>query len=287
MKIVTDSAADLPEEEARSLGITVAPLFIRFPDKEVGSTELSADEFYNRLRAIAPHIPSTAQPSPGMFADLYRNLSASGDEILSIHISSGLSGTIQSARLGAEQVPEAKITTVDCMTLSGGQRYQVLAAHMAAQAGWSLDAILSLLERVRAATETIYTLETIDYLAHGGRIGRVQALAGTLLKIKPLILVDKADGKYSTPGRARSFPQAMTMIIDHLAHLYGTERPMWVTVMHGQIAEKAAAFAGSLSARLKTAKLETLRVSPALGVHVGPGVVGAAVVPLDVFEGLV
>jgi DegV family protein with EDD domain len=95
------------------LGITVAPLFIQFPDREIGSTELSADEFYDRLRAMAPQIPTTAQPAPGLFADLYRTLSANREEILSIHISSGLSGTIQSARLGAQQVPETRVTLVD------------------------------------------------------------------------------------------------------------------------------------------------------------------------------
>jgi fatty acid kinase fatty acid binding subunit len=286
MKIVTDSGADLPEAEARSLGITVAPLFIQFPDREIGSTELSPDEFYDRLRAMAPQIPTTAQPAPGLFADLYRTLSAAKEEILSIHISSGLSGTIQSARLGAQQEPETRVTLVDCMTLSGGQRFQVLAADMAAKAGWPAEAIVALLDRVRAATETIFTLETVEYLARGGRIGRVQALAGSLLKIKPIILVDKADGKYSSAGRKRTLQQATAAIIDHLTRLYGTERPLWVTVLHGQIPDKAQTFADELCSKLEVARLEILRVSPALGVHTGPGIVGAAVLPVDVLEGL-
>ncbi len=286
MKIVTDSAADLPEEEARRLGIVVVPLFVQFPDKEVGSTEISADEFYDRLRSMAPHIPTTAQPAPGMFADIYRKLNAGSEDILSIHISHGLSGTIQAARLGAQQAPEANVTLVDSMTLSGGQRFQVLAADMTAKAGWPMPDILALLDRVRASTETIFTLETIDYLARGGRIGRVQAIAGTLLRIKPIILVDKADGKYSSPGRGRTLQQTTGMIIDHLTQLYGTERQLWVTVMQGQIPDKAQVFTEALRARLNVGRLEVLRVSPALGVHVGPGVVGAAVVPMDVLDGL-
>ncbi|MCC7447189.1 MAG: DegV family protein [Anaerolineae bacterium] len=286
MKIVTDSAADLPAEEAQRLGIVVVPLFIQFPDQEIGSTDLSADEFYDRLRAMAPDIPTTAQPAPGIFADIYRVLSKDGNAVMSIHISHGLSGTIQAARLGAQQVPEANITTVDCMTLSGGQRYQVLAAHAAAKAGWPLPDILALLDRVRASTETIFTLETIDYLARGGRIGRVQAIAGTLLRIKPIILVDKADGKYSSPGRGRTLQQTTGMIIEHLVQLYGTQRQLWVTVMQGQIPDKAQAFADVLRGTLNVGRLEILRVSPALGVHVGPGVVGAAVVPFDVLDGL-
>jgi DegV family protein with EDD domain len=287
MKIVTDSGADLPEEEARKLGITVAPLVIQFPDREIASTEITPDEFYDRLKAMAPQIPTTSQPSPGVFSDIYRKLSASGEEILSIHISLGLSGTIQAARIAAGEQPEARITLVDAMTLSGGQRFQVLAADMAARIGWKTDAILALLDRVREATETIYTLETIEYLARGGRIGRIQALAGTLLGIKPIIKVDKADGKYSSAGRGRTFSQTMNGIVEHLAKLYGTHQPLWVTVMHGQIAETAESFAEALRARLDVGRLDVLRVSPALGVHVGPGVVGAAVMPLSILEGLV
>jgi DegV family protein with EDD domain len=172
------------------------------------------------------------------------------------------------------------------MTLSGGQRFQVLAAHMAAKAGMSVEAIIALLARVRAATETIFTLETLEYLARGGRIGRVQALAGSLLKIKPIIHVDKADGKYSAAGRGRTLQQTTGAIIDHLARLYGTERPLWVTVLHGQIPDKAQTFADALRSKLAVARLEILRVSPALGVHTGPGIVGAAVLPVDVLEGL-
>jgi DegV family protein with EDD domain len=125
-KILTDSAADLCAEEIEALGINVAHLTIHFPEGEVSSGDISADDFYNRLRAMVPEIPTTSQPSAGAFASLYRELSGSGEEILSVHISSGLSGTIESARLGAKQVPEAEVTLVDTLTLSGGERFQVL-----------------------------------------------------------------------------------------------------------------------------------------------------------------
>lgn len=287
MKIVTDSGADLPEEEARRLGITVAPLYIRFTDQEVGSTDLSADEFYNWLRDMAPAIPTTSQPSPGIFSDIFQALSAAGEEIMAIHISSGLSGTIQAARIAAQGLPQANINLVDSLTLSGGQRFQVLAAHMAAGIGWGADEILALLDRVREATETIYTLETLDYLARGGRIGRVQALAGTLLKVKPIIRVDRVDGKYSSAGRGRTLNQTMDSIIEHLCRLYDTQGSLWVTVMHGQIPDVAKSFAEAIQSRLDVSRLDILRVSPALGVHVGPGVIGASVMPLKVLEGLI
>ncbi len=287
MQIVTDCAADLPEAEIRAMNITVAPLYIRFPEGEVNSTDLTPDEFYDRLAAMRPAIPTTAQPSQGQFSELYEQLAQAGQPILSIHISSGLSGTLQSAQLGAQHTPDADITVVDSMTLSGGQRVQVLAAALAAKAGWAKEAILALLDRVRAATEVVYTLETLEYLARGGRIGRVQALAGALLHIKPVIHVSKADGKYSTVAKARTLNRAIEAIVDHLAHLYDTAAPMWVTVMHGQFAEQAATLSRALQARLNIARLETLRISPVLGVHTGPGIVGAVAVPMATLEGLV
>ncbi|MCZ7553722.1 MAG: DegV family protein [Anaerolineales bacterium] len=187
MKIVTDCAADLTAEDIAEHGITVAPLFIQFPNQEISATEIAPDEFYDRLRQMSPEIPTTAQPSAELFTRLYEQLSQSGEEVCSIHISSGLSGTVDSARLGANHVRDGRVHVFDSLTLSGGQRFQVLAAAKAFQAGWSLEAVTRRLEQLRESTEVIFTLETLTYLARGGRIGRVQALAGALLNIKPLI----------------------------------------------------------------------------------------------------
>ena len=286
MKIVTDCAADLPAEEIKSLGITIVPLYIQFPDGEVNASDLTPDEFYDLLEAMAPEIPTTAMPSPGEIADLYRELAADGDEIISIHLSLGLSGTGQAARLGASEVPEADISVVDTMTLAGGQRFQVLAAVLGARAGWEKNTILERLDRIRAETEVIFTLDTLDYLAKGGRIGRVSALAGSLLHIKPVIHVDKADGKYSTVGKARSMRRAEAKIVEHLAQLYGTDTPLWVVVQHGRLAAEAEAFSESLRSKLNIARLDLLRVSPILGVHTGPGIVGVGVVPMALMEDL-
>lgn len=280
MKIITDCAADLTWDEAKYLGVTVAPLYIQFPEGETNSADLTPDEFYDRLQEMSPNIPTTAQPAPGIFENLYRKLAEAGEEILSIHISSGLSGTIQSARLGAQQVADTAVTVFDSMTLSGAQRFQVLTAALANKAGWAKEAIMEQLERVRENTEVIYTLDTLEYLAHGGRIGRVQALASSLLNIKPVIRVDRADGMYSTVSKGRTLKKTMSMMADHLAEMYQDDSPVWVSVMHGQMAEKAEEFAQLLKDRLDVAKIETLRISPVLGVHTGPGIVGATVVPM-------
>jgi DegV family protein with EDD domain len=280
MKIVTDSAADMVSSELADLDIKQAPLFIQFPEGEVSSADITADEFYKRLEAMRPAIPTTAQPSGGIFAQLYSELAQVDQEILSIHISSGLSGTIQAARLGCEQVKgTANVTCWDTLTLSGGERFQVMAAALASRAGWTMEAIKERLAAIREHSEVTFTLETLEYLARGGRIGRVKALAGALLSLKPVIRVD-TDGKYSTAATSRTINKALLAISSHLLKRYG-QTPLWVTILHGSFADKAEELSVELKNHLQVAKIEVLRISPVLGVHTGPGVIGAAVVPME------
>jgi DegV family protein with EDD domain len=286
MKIVTDCAADLKEEEISELDIKVAPLFIQFPDEEVNSNEITPDDFYRRLNDLTPRIPTTSQPSTGIFSAIYQKLLNLGEEVISVHISSGLSGTIHSARQAAYQMPGKMISFVDSLTLSGGERYQVLAAALAARSGRSREFILDRLANIRNSTEVVYTLETLDYLQRGGRIGRVQALASALLHIKPIITVDKSDGKYSTIGKERTIPKALEVIANHIRKIYGCETPLWISVLHGQLADQAGQLAELIREKVNVSKLEILRISPVLGVHTGPGIVGLAAVPIRLMEDL-
>jgi len=285
MKIVTDCAADLSAEELEQLGILQAPLFINFPEGEISATEISADDFYNRLEAMRPAIPTTAQPSAGIFAELYRKIAETDKDIFSIHISSGLSGTINSAHDGGQVASEANVSYWDTLTLSAGERFQVLAAALGIKAGWSMDKIQERMKKIRENTELLYTLDTLEYLARGGRIGRVKALAGALLNLKPVILVD-ADGKYSTKGNTRTLNKSMAMIVDTMHEKFGNT-PVWVTMIHGRFAEKADVLAADLKGKLNIAKMDLVRISPALGVHTGPAIVGAAVLPMELMSDLV
>ncbi len=284
MQIVTDCAADLSEQELKELGITEAPLYIQFPEGEVSSCDISADAFYDRLEAMQPETPTTAMPSSGLLAELYSKLAKVDREILSLHISSGLSGTINAARGAADQLRQkANVYFWDTLTLSGGQRFQVIAAAWAARAGWTMSAIEERLAAIRERTEVIYTLDTLDYLARGGRIGRVKALAGTLLHLKPIIRVD-SDGKYTSVSSARTSNRSIAAMTDHLRDRYAGA-PLWVTVLHGRFADKAEELSNALKQKLNISRLEVRRISPVLGVHTGPGVVGAAVVPVELMEG--
>jgi DegV family protein with EDD domain len=148
-----------------------------------------------------------------------------------------------------------------------------------------MDLIQKRLEKIREKTEVIYTLDTLEYLARGGRIGRVKAIAGALLNLKPVIRVD-TDGKYSTVTTGRTLSKSMNAIVDYLHSKY-LHTPVWATVLHGRFAEKAEVLTDGLKAKLNIAKLEVNRISPVLGVHTGPGIVGAAVVPMELMEDLV
>jgi DegV family protein with EDD domain len=276
----------MPADELKALDITEAPLYIQFPEGEVSSADISADEFYRRMENMFPALPTTAQPSSGLFTQLYERLLAIDSHVLSIHISSGLSGTVNSAANGKEKLSSPENVTVwDTLTLSGGERFQVMAAALATRAGWAWKTIQKRLEEIRESTEVVYTLDTLEYLARGGRIGRVQALAGALLHIKPIIRVEHKDGKYSTVTQTRTIPKALSAITDHLQKMY-TNKPVWVNVLHGNFAEKADDLAKQLSEKLNIAKMEKMRISPVLGVHTGPLIVGAAVVPMELMKDL-
>jgi DegV family protein with EDD domain len=160
-----------------------------------------------------------------------------------------------------------------------------MAAALGIKAGWSMDKIQERLKKIRENTELLYTLDTLEYLARGGRIGRVKALAGALLNLKPVIRVD-TDGKYSTVGNGRTLTKSMGMIADSMHDKFGNT-PVWVTMIHGRFAEKADLLAADLKGKLNIAKMDLVRISPVLGVHTGPHIVGASVLPMELMSDLV
>ncbi len=284
MKIVTDSAVDLPEEMFAQLGIERMPLLISFGTQTYRSgIDIQPEEFYRRLAASHDQLPTTSQPSIGEFVDLYRRVGHSDKEIVSVHISSGLSGTFNSAAQAAKQCPDLKITLIDTKTLSAAEGFQVVAAAQAIRRGYSPEQILKRACEVGEQTEIFFTLDTLHYLQKGGRIGRVQAMAGSLLNLKPVITVDKGPGTYVTVGKARSIPKALVIIAD-LVKEKMKDRPAWVHVLHTNSPEQARALEEEVKARLPNARLTTGQIVPVLGVHTGPGCVGAVCGPLDVLE---
>ncbi len=286
MQIVTDRAVDLTAEQAKGLDIHYVPLTFTLDGKTYRSGEdVQPEEFYHLL-ANSKDFPTTSQPSAGDFAELYGKLAAQDPDILSVHVSSGLSGTVNAARAACELVPKAHITVVDTKTLSGAEGWQVEAAARAAQLGWSLDKILEMMERIRAAVDTLYTLATLKYLIHGGRISHIKGLLASVLNIKPLIYVEKEKGMYVQQGQARTLEQAILKIADTVAQQYAPGTALRVQLMHGANLEGALKLRERLEQLFKCTWLPTSPIAPVLGAHTGPGLVGLVYAPQAVFADL-
>ncbi len=279
MQIVTDTGMDITPEQGAGLDIHYIPLIFTLDGRTYRSgIDIQPDEFY-QLLASTESFPTTSLPSPGEFVELYRKVAEKDPEILSIHISSGLSGTVQTARAAAAMVPEIDITVVDTKTLSGAEGWQVVAAARAAKAGWPKEKILAAVEQVSAATDTLYTLATLKYLIHGGRISHLKGLLASVLNIKPIIGVEKERGTYVQRGMGRTLKQATLALADLIAHQYAPGTAMRMQVMHGHNMEGAALLKEKLDQLFRCTWLPTSSIAPVLGAHTGAGLVGVVYAP--------
>jgi DegV family protein with EDD domain len=285
MQIVTDSGVDLllPQEQLAELNIHVIPLVVTLDGRSYREgLDIQPEEFY-RLLAETDSLPVTSQPSAGDFAETYRRLAATDPEILSIHMTSGLSGTFNSAQTGASMVPEANVTLVDTKTLSAAAGWQVEAAARAAKAGWSVEQILALMERIGDASESAYTLKELKYLIHGGRISHMKGLLASLLNIKPLIGVEKVNGTYVQLGQMRSFKAAVRALADRIGNLHAPGSALRVQVLHSYNPQGAALLREFIDQRFNCSWLPEGNLSLVLGAHTGPSMVGVAYAPVSVF----
>jgi DegV family protein with EDD domain len=286
MQIVTDRAADLSPQQQGGLDIIYAPLTITLAGQTyISGVDIEHEAFYALLDSTRA-MPTTSLPSAGELAVIYRQLAEKDPDILSVHISSGLSGTVNAARQAAEMVPEANVTVIDTRTLSGAQGWQVEAAARAAQAGWGVGRIKELLGQISTVSDTIFTLPELDYLIHGGRISHLTGLLASALNIRPIIGVDKSSGKYAQWGRARTFRRAVESIGDIVAKKHPTGIKMRVQIMHGLNLEAADLLRERFEALFECTFLPIIAIAPVLGAHTGPGLVGAAFAPLDSFPAM-
>ena len=285
MKIVTDSGIDLllPAEELAELDIHIVPLVVTLDGQSYReNVDIQPDEFY-RLLAATDSLPSTSQPSAGDFAETYRRLAQADPDILSIHMSSGLSGTFNAAQAGARMVPEANVTFVDSKTLSAASGWQVEAAARALKASWPLEQILALVERISAASDSAYTLKDLKYLIHGGRISHMKGLIASVLNLKPLIGIEKRNGTYVQLGQARSFKGAVQSLVDRIADQHAPGSALRVQVLHAQNLEGATMLRDLVDQRFDCTWLPVGPISLVLGAHTGPSMVGVAYAPVAAF----
>lgn len=274
MKIVTDSGADISFEECKSLGITMLPLKVEVNGVSYQSgVNIDPDEFYNMMDA-SPKMPITSTPSVGEFVEVYKRLADEDPEILSIHLSSGLSGTFNAAVQAAAMVPEANITLIDTLTLSASTGWQLRAASAMMKTGHKLDEVVKTIRQIQDASATFFTLPDLKYLIAGGRISHLKGLLASLLGIKPVIEVSKVDGKYYDKVKKRSFTQAIDGITELVKKLHpvGTElEAQIVTAANPSGAEQLKA---SMEKVFKCHWQPNVTLGTALGAHTGRGLVG-------------
>jgi DegV family protein with EDD domain len=288
MQIVTDSGTDvfLTRDELQKLNIHVVPLVVTLGGNSYKEgIDIQPEKFYPMLEAT-DELPITSQPSAGDFAKLYADLAKSDPDILSIHISSGLSGTSASATAGAAMVPQANVTVVDTKTLSAPAGWQVEAAARAAKAGWNKDRILDAMKKISDATDVVYTLKELKYLIHGGRISHMKGLLASLLNIKPMIGVEKIKGTYVQYGMARTFAGAIHGIGEYVTKNIKVGSALRVQVLHSYNPEGAQMLIDEMNKLFKCKWLPTGLLSLVLGAHVGKSMVGVAFAPEDAFVGL-
>ncbi|MEO6397903.1 MAG: DegV family protein [Tepidiformaceae bacterium] len=272
VRIVTDSTCDLPHDTVERLGITVVPLTIFFGDEALlDGVELEAQAFYERLQGLGP-MPRTSQPSVDLFQDAYERLSADGSEIVSIHLSSKLSGTLNAASVAREVVKaSAHVDLIDSYQVSVGLGLIVMEAAIAAQAGKGLAEVVAAARRAMDRTGVYVVVDTLEFLRRGGRLGRARSFLGSILSIKPILHVE--DGEVAPLERVRTRARA----VERLYQL-ALQHPRTKTLFVGYGGESAQAelLAERLRPALPHTEILLTELGPAVGVHTGPGSLGIA-----------
>jgi DegV family protein with EDD domain len=266
-RVVTDSTSDVPAEWRARYRIEVVPLRVLFGTEAFrDGVDLTTGEFYERLRG-AEKLPTTSAPSPGDFSAVYERLRGECDGVVSIHISGGLSATVEAARVGAQAVTGFPVHVIDsrCLTVP-----VAFLCRVAAESVSLSEAVQRVQERV-PRQRILALLDTLRYLEMGGRIGRAQALVGSVLDVKPILGV--VDGAVHPLDRVRTRRKAIPRLVELLRGDLPVEH---LAVLHAQAAEDAEGLRSMLAMQLPELQVEVGEVGAVLGTHVGPGTVGLA-----------
>jgi DegV family protein with EDD domain len=272
IKIVTDSTCNLSPEQLQRYDIRVAPISIQFRTETYEEDiDIDRDLFYRKIDEMGI-IPTTSQPSPGRFADYYRELTDQGHSILSITITSKHSGTYQSAVLAKDMVPEADVEVFDSLTISFGTGYMVLEAARAAEAGQSRESILKRLEETRGNMYLGLTPATLKYLQMSGRVGRLATAFASLLDLKPVITIE--DGLLEARQNVRTRAKAINRVLELAEEALGTTNPINIATIHARAPEEGQALLEKAQARFNCKETMIGDLVASLTVHGGPGILG-------------
>lgn len=278
--VVTDSTADIPVLLAKKLNITVVPLKVNFGEKETyeDGIDLDASQFYRKL-ATTNVIPSTSQPTPHQFEEVYKNLAAKepdDTQIISIHLSSKLSGTYQSAYIASDMVKDQiDVTIIDSKKASYAVGIIVVEIAKLASNGASKEECLERLEQLLKDTKIYFIVDTLEYLQKNGRIGKASAILGSLLKINPILSLNE-DGEVFPYDKVRGLKKALGQIYQILAQEFG-DKPVHVAVIHADSIEVANKVSLEMESRFNIDSKIITDIGPVIGAHVGPRTIAIAV----------
>src|SRR5690606_35040521 len=271
IKIVTDSTADLSEKQIKELGISVVPLSITIDGETfLDRIDITPQEFLKRMKQSV-ELPKSSQPAVGHFVELYDQLGSDGSEIISIHMTAGMSGTVASAE-NAAKLREANVTVIDSMYISRALAFQVLEAATMAKNGHTKEEVLERIEEIRKNTTLFVTVDTLDNLVKGGRIGRGKALIGSLLNIKPIASLQ--DGVYTPVSKVRSHSQIVKYLSKKFAEDVSNKSIKGVAIAQVDALELAANLKEAIKKLTGYVEVDVVETTPVISTHTGPGAIG-------------
>lgn len=276
VRVVTDSCSGFPPDLADAHGVAVIPLTVRFGEETYrDGVDMTAEEFYRRLPS-APELPKTSQPSVAEFLQVFERLAEEGDPagIVVVTLSHKLSGTYQSAVQAAREFSRVPVEVVDSLSASVPQTLAALAAARVADRGASLAEVAAAAREVARRCRLYATLDTLEYLRRGGRIGRAAAWAGAVLQIKPVITID--GGEVAPVTRLRTRAKAVEFMLERLREEIKPGRPLHAGIVHANSPKEAADLAEEVRRRFQPEELFISGLTPVMGTHAGPGALGVA-----------
>ncbi|MED4602904.1 DegV family protein [Paenibacillus validus] len=279
VRIVTDSTADIPKDVREKLGIEMVPLKVLFGTESYrDAVDISADAFYDKLTG-SNVMPTTSQPSPIEFLEVYQQLAEQGDgPIISIHLSSAMSGTYQSALIAKTMIDDKiDIDVVDSKSASYGFGLLVVAAAEAARQGKSREEILAMIAGIRESTKIYFLVDTLEFLQKGGRIGKAAALVGSLLNIKPILSISD-DGQVFSVDKVRGTKKAMGRIAEMLKQDFG-HRPLHLIFAYTKGQEHAQELQRQLESQFQVQSINYTQIGSVIGAHAGPGTIAVFAYP--------
>ncbi len=271
--IVTDSTA-LPSEIAKKFDITVIPLSVIWDGESYADgVDITPTEFYNRL-AKSDTMPSTSQPPAAAFNACFKELLKQGKDVIAILISSGISGTVNSALQAKQEIGSERISVVDSKTAATATGLHVLAAARKAAAGGSLKEVTEVALQAQSHTDVVFAVDTLEFLHKGGRIGGAKRFLGSMLNIKPIL--EMKDGLIEPVDQVRTHKRALERLITLVEEKANHEKPLRLAVFHSNAPDQAQALLVEVEELLSPDEIFLAELSPAIGTHVGPGTLAIA-----------